>query len=59
MTNEMLVSVKINETAGDIAKISALSEKLRQFADYLEKHNTLPDVGYYNETAYHIKELSR
>jgi hypothetical protein len=57
MTNEMLVSVKINETAGDIARINAFSEKLRHLADYLEKHNTLPDVGYYDNTAYQIKEL--
>jgi len=55
----MVVSVRINETAGDIAKISALSEKLRHLADYLEKHNTLPDIGHYENTTYQIKELSK
>ena len=53
----MLVSIKINETAGDIAKINAFSERLRQLADYLEKHISLPDVGYYNGTTYQVKEL--
>jgi len=55
----MIVSFKINEAVGEIAKINAFSEKLRQFADYLEKHNTLPDVGYYNGTTYQIKELRK
>ena len=53
----MLVSIKINETAGDVAKINAFSERLRQLADYLEKHISLPDVGYYNGHTYQVKEF--
>ena len=59
MTNEFITSIKINEPAGDIAKINALGAKLRQLADYLEKDTTLPTAGYFDGVAYVIKEVDK
>ena len=59
MTNELQVSIIINESAGDVAKICALSEKLRRLADYLEKDTELPNLGCYDNMAYCLKELNR
>jgi len=57
MTNEMIAVIQIDETAGDIAKIYAFSEKLKQLANYIEKYSTLPPTGNYNDSYFCVKEV--